>query len=52
MKTKRKTRRLIIKLLHKRLEEGKDKKKEHRINRYKIMSKEDTQNNSNQTVNK
>lgn len=52
MKTKWKTRRLIIKLLHKRLEEGKDKKKEHRINRYKIMSKEDTQNNSNQTVNK
>ena len=52
MKTKWKTRRLIIKLLHKRLEEEKDKKKEHRINRYKIMSKEDTQNNSNQTVNK
>ena len=30
----------------------KRQKKEHRINRYKIMSKEDTQSNSNQTVNK
>lgn len=27
-------------------------KKEHRKNRYKIMSKEDKQNNNNQTVNR